>query len=199
MLAKNGKVKLGEMLYTIDDVEEHATRDPSDIQKSNIEKFNTELDKKIADGKIVVPANATMYFVIDASRKGPGHGRGHSIHVDRVPTLTTVNRYLYLLRRGPDASKVPENGRFLDIKERAAVCGVKWTSVDGICSRNQHTVHFGNMVPVDMAGVVLAHMIMRKWAIFEKIGLSTGLKRISDNSDEPENKRKKWKTGTLVK
>eukprot|EP00959_Pyramimonas_sp_CCMP1952_P161492 3377050-Pyramimonas_sp.AAC.1 len=85
----NDAVMLGEMFYTTDDVEEHATRDPTETQKSNIEKFNTELDKKISGGKIVVPANATMHFVIDASRKGPGHGRGRSIHVNRVPALTT--------------------------------------------------------------------------------------------------------------
>eukprot|EP00959_Pyramimonas_sp_CCMP1952_P276859 5787204-Pyramimonas_sp.AAC.1 len=50
-------------------------------------------------------------------------------------------------RQGPDVSKVP------GIKERVVGCGVKWSNVDVICSGGQRCAHFGNVVPVDLAGV----------------------------------------------
>ena len=94
--------------------------------------------------------------------------------VDKCPALSTSNTSLYIVKVGPSTSKIPHGGRFMDVQERAAVCGVLWESVNGLCSDRQHAISFGNMIPVDLAGCVLAR-IMEAWATFEHVALSSGM------------------------
>ena len=46
--------------------------------------------------------------------------------------------------------------------------------MNGLCSDRQRTISFGNMIPVDLAGCVLAR-IMEAWATFEHVALSSGM------------------------
>lgn len=168
--APNGRADLEPFLLHTEDLTDSKGRDLSDIQKANVGAFRAVFQDR-ARGR---PALA----IVDASRRPSLPGKKQfraTVCVNHCPTLTTNNKALYILRAGGAADKVPAEGRFVDIIERANFSGIEWSSVKGLCSNAQHMISFGNTIPVDLAGVALSG-IMAKWAAFEHLILEQGLR-----------------------
>jgi hypothetical protein len=147
------------------------------VQEDYVAGFKGLLEKMVTERSLQKP----VYAVVDASRKPCTEGSAKTFRsqvcINFCPTFSTSNKYLYLLKAGDtECDKVPSGGRFLDVKERALMCGVVWGSIGDLHSDNQHVMSFGNMIPVDMAGIVL-NAIMCKWKIFEQQALIGGVPR----------------------
>ena len=105
--------------------------------------------------------------VVDVSRSPTG-GFNNEPAINLSQPLTTKNAYLYIIRPPEvESSVVKSPGRLMFLEERARLCGVLMNSVRGCMSPRQLMVSFGNMVPVDMAGLVL-EAVMDVFIVFLK-------------------------------
>ena len=177
--------RLEPFLLPLSVVDEHSKRKPTPKMKKNIEGFARHFKKQMhLTCEQVKGLTETTYAIFDASRKAPVPGvkPSHSsrLFIERCPTLTYQNSYLYVAKLGPDGSKVSSRGRFLDVRERANLCGVEWTSVDGLCSNLEHSRQFGNMIPVDLVGTILERVIS-KWLVWEQRLVSLSLHNVGSH------------------
>ena len=112
---------------------------------------------------------------LDVSRPVDGIFKAY-ISEGFFPLLSTKNSNLCILRpSGMVSSKVGNpKKRLLSIEERALIMGVEHTSIAPTQSERQALISYGNMFPVNLAGVVL-RQIMEKWAVYEHRLMSMGL------------------------
>lgn len=137
----------------------------SELQRTNLAEYEQVFgESDCADSELAV---------VDISRSPKSRSFNNRVHAGYCPTLTTQNRYLQVMSKNqsPNA-KVPLLGcsRPLILEERALLSGVTWESVMGMQSPNQLVQSFGNIIPVNLAGVVL-QVIFDKWAKFEDAGM----------------------------
>jgi site-specific DNA-cytosine methylase len=138
---------------------------PSAAQAANLALYRVKFAAAIAHED---PGNS-HFGVVDISRKPPqqGHkGFKSAISIGYCPTLSTKNSYLWIFASTAVSEKVPAQGRFMCLEERAVLSGVHWPAVQDCCSSGQHIINFGNCIPVDLVAAVL-RQVMEKWAIFE--------------------------------
>ena len=120
------------------------------------------------------PYPSTSLGITDASRKVTGKF-GAYISTNFCPLITTKNSRLLLMKqRGAQSSKVVGHGRMLEPEEICNIQGVVYASLSDLMSPRQIHLSLGNMLPVNLAGVVL-RQIMDKWAIFERKVIATTL------------------------
>eukprot|EP00959_Pyramimonas_sp_CCMP1952_P238929 4993019-Pyramimonas_sp.AAC.1 len=173
----------GRLEDVLEDVEpNHVERGVTALQEDSIVNYLDKF-KNMGRGNIF----KTRWFdskypdsdlaIVDASRRPTSEpGFGNKVHVGYCPTLTTQNRFLVVLSRadGDRNPKVPDKGwRLMTMKERSALSGVVYESVEGLQTEAQLITSFGNAIPVNMAGDII-QLVMDKWAAWEQFLLRNG-------------------------
>ena len=80
--------------------------------------------------------------------------------------MATTNSTLFILKPAAVAcTKVPREGRLFYVEERAALQGVVYDTLKNIGSTSIHVKMLGNMLPTNIAGVILRQVlkVMAKW------------------------------------
>ena len=160
------------------DSDEEPEHKITELQAGNIRGFMTQFASMPVQRDVTKKLNhlqwqthhmASSLAVVDASRRPLKRGHSSTINVGYCPTLTTKNKTLHVIGRNTTGRhpKLPSCGhRPLKMQERAMLSGVVWESVSDLQTPAEMRRSFGNIIPVDLAGCVLA-VIMDKWARFE--------------------------------
>ena len=133
---------------------------------------DTQLMKNIADFRrrfrTEIPSvrdGGPEYAVFNASRRLKNNGWNH-VTFNYCPTLTTQNTYLYLMANTDTGfDKVPPQGRFLYVDERAMIVGVVPASLRSN-NEAENIVSLGNGMSVNVVGAVL-NQVLKKWVQWE--------------------------------
>ncbi len=131
-------------------------------ERKNVVDWNREFNQICVRKRLV-----DQIGVVDINRRVDGKFRNTLAIGGHCPIITTANCQLLTMRQtGSTCTAINGLGRMLGSDDIAAIQGVKWSSVQGLQSRRQLHISFGNMFPVNLAGVVLRE-VFDKWSIYE--------------------------------
>ncbi len=120
-------------------------------ERKNVADWNRKFNQICVRKRLV-----DQIGVVDINRRVDGKFRNTLAIGGHCPIITTANCQLLTMRQtGSTCTKINGLGRMLGSDDTAAIQGVKWSSVQGLQSRRQLHISFGNMFPVNLAGVVL--------------------------------------------
>ncbi len=112
----------------------------------------------LPDERKIVCFDASRRPRIPGAMRVEGSSWGATIRTDIAPTFTTGNYQLWLMAQG--VPEVPGFGRRLTLAERARLSGVVPESLASL-SNSQAVRALGNMMPVDVVGIVLKTVLDR--------------------------------------
>ena len=104
------------------------------------------------------------FFTADLSRQPAAMTKksfGFHFGVDALPSCTTASWYLAVFANpiSPQNIKVAQKGRFLTVRERAAVFGFKYDLLRNYLTERQTSSALGNSIPPLVAKMVLAPVL----------------------------------------